>query len=99
MQTENHIIVLQQEMPQEDGFNYLTTRDEEPLLTRLFKVIRALSSQTEKESRRPGHSDFEQRLEIESDIYADLAFLKQNVVAPFPVRLARELRETIKTVW
>lgn len=38
------------------------------------------------------------RLEIESDDYADLAFLKQDAAAPFPIRLARELTETIRAI-
>src|SRR6185295_8545779 len=38
------------------------------------------------------------RLEIESDAYADLAFLKQDAAAPFPIRLARELTETIRVI-
>jgi hypothetical protein len=91
MQTVNHINVLPERAKTEIRFIFLSRIDEEPLLTRLYKVIRISISQTEKDSRPPGHSDSEPRLEIESDTYTDPAFLKQDAVAPFPVRLAREL--------
>src|SRR5207237_973925 len=87
MQAVNRIEVLPERAPLENRFNFLTLIDEEPLLTRLYKVMRDRINHTEKGSCPQGHSDSESRLEIESDASADLAFLKQELVAPFPVRL------------
>jgi protein TonB len=98
MQVVNRIEVLPKRMPLENRFNFLTLIDEEPLLTRLYKVMRARISHTEKGSCPQGHSDSESRLEIESDASADLAFLKQELIAPFPVRLAREIKETLRAI-
>lgn len=94
MQNVNRINVLPIRAKLESRFNFLAGMDEEPFLTRLYKVIRASISQTEP----PGHYDSVSRLEIESDAYTDLAFLKQDAAAPFPVRLARELTETIRAI-
>jgi TonB family protein len=99
MQTVNHIIVLSERAKLENCFYLLTLIDEEPLLTRLYKMMRAPISQTEQDSCPHGHSDSAPCLEMESDAYADLVFLKQDAVAPFPVRLARELTETIRATW
>lgn len=86
MQAANCIEGLPERAKPESRFNFLTLIVEEPLLTRLYKVMRA-------------RLNSESRLEIESDAPADLAFLKQELVAPFPVRLARELTETIREGW
>ena len=99
MQAVNRIEGLPERMPLDNSFNFLTLIVEEPLLRRLYKVMRARISHTEKDSCPHGHSDSESRLEIESGASADLAFLKQELVAPFPVRLARELTETIREGW
>jgi periplasmic protein TonB len=94
MQNVNRITGLPKQAKIESRFNFLAGIDEEPFLTRLYKVMRASISQTEPH----GHSDSVSRLEIESDAYADLAFLKQDAAASFPVRLARELTETIRAI-
>lgn len=94
MQNVNRIIGLPKRAKIESRFNFLAGIDEEPFLTRLYKVMRASISQTEP----PVHSDSVLKLEIESDAYADLAFLKQDAAAPFPIRLARELTETIRAI-
>src|SRR6185369_7118635 len=99
MQAANCIEGLPERLPLENRFNFLTLIVEEPLLTRLYKVMRARISHTEKGSCPQGRSDSASRLEIESDASADLAFLKQELVAPFPVRLAREIKETIREGW
>lgn len=98
MQAVNRIEGLPERMPLENRFNFLTLIVEEPLLMRLYKVMRARISHTEKGSCPQGHSDSESRLEIESDASADLAFLKQELLAPFPVRLAREIKETLRAI-
>src|SRR6185369_13381492 len=99
MQAANCIEGLPERLPLENRFNFLTLIVEEPLLTRLYKVMRARISQAEKGSCPQGHPDSASRLEIESDASADLAFLKQELIAPFPVRLAREIKETIREGW
>ena len=99
MQAANCIEGLPERLPLENRFNFLTLIVEEPLLTRLYKVVRARISHAESGSCPQGHSDSESRLEIESIASADLAFLKQETVAPFPVRLARELTETFREGW
>ena len=90
MQNINRIIGLPKRANIESRFNFLAGIDEEPFLTRLYKAVRASISQREPH----GHSDSV----IESDAYADLAFLKQETAVPLPVRLARELTETIRTI-
>jgi protein TonB len=99
MQAANCIEGLPERAKLENRFNFLTLIVEEPLLMRLYKVMRARISHAEKGSAPQGRSDSASRLEIESDASADLAFLKQEQVAPFPVRLARELTETIREGW
>jgi TonB family protein len=98
MQAVNRIEVLPERAPLENRFNFLALIVEEPLLTRLYKVMRAQISHTETDACPQGHSDSESRLEIESDASADLAFLKQELVAPFLVRLAREIKETLRAL-
>src|ERR1041384_5171519 len=99
MQAANCIEGLPERLPLENRFNFLTLIVEEPLLTRLYKMVRARISHAERGSCPQGHSDSESRLEIESIASADLAFLKQETVAPFPIRLARALTETIREGW
>lgn len=98
MQTENQIIVLSERTPLDSRFNFLAMKTEEPLWARLYKVMRASIRQTENDSCSSGHSDSEPCLEIESDAYTDVAFLKQGTVAPFPVRLGREITETVRAI-
>lgn len=99
MQAANRIEILPGRAKPESRFNFLTLIVEEPLLARLYKLMRAEVGHKETDSCPPDHPDSESRLEIESDASAGLAFLKQELIAPFPVRLARELTEMIREGW
>ena len=96
MQNINHINLRPERAKRENRCNFLTMIEEEPLLTRLYKIMRSPVGQTATDSRPQGHSEAEPGLEMES--YADLAFLKHVAVAPFPVRLRREFTETIRVI-
>src|SRR5215813_5435632 len=98
MQAVNRINGLAERAQLEGRGNVLTIIVEEPLWMRLYKAMRAGVRQTEKRSARHGHSDAESRPEVESEAYTELAFLRQQTVARFPVRLAHELIETSRAI-
>lgn len=72
-------------------FGFLVTATEEALPMRLFKAAKFAFSRIDE------RSEFEQGATTGEQAYADFAFLRETAALPFPVRLAREVAETVRT--
>ena len=73
------------------GFGFLVMATEEALPMRLFKAAQFAFRRIDE------RSEVEQDAATGKSAYADLRFLRQTAVLPFPVRLAREVAETART--